>query len=163
MDKENELFDAFIKSYLFSLKYLQDFISAPAAEYGISFDQFLILREVEEAKGEITLMDVAEAHRVSRSAISRQISGLLDNDYVFQQIDPHDRRRKILGLTEQGKKVEAKLLEIGLERAREWTKIFGVERLGQVLKFIEEFTQEVVTKEPGYFATRSEVKADSDK
>lgn len=163
MDKENELFDAFIKSYLFSLKYLQDFISAPAAEYGISFDQFLILREVEEAKGEITLMDVAEAHRVSRSAISRQISGLLDNDYVFQQIDPHDRRRKILGLTEQGKKVEAKLLEIGLERAREWTKIFGVERLGQVLKFIEEFTQEVVTKEPGYFATRSEVKADLDK
>ncbi|BAP86617.1 MarR family transcriptional regulator [Paucilactobacillus hokkaidonensis JCM 18461] len=163
MDKENELFDAFIKSYLFSLKYLQDFISAPAAEYGISFDQFLILREVEEAKGEITLMDVAEAHRVSRSAISRQISGLLDNDYVFQQIDPHDRRRKILGLTEQGKKVEAKLLEISLKRAREWTKIFGVERLGQVLKFIEEFTQEVVTKEPGYFATRSEVKADLDK
>lgn len=155
MDEENQLFDAFIKSYLYSLKYLQDFISAPAAEYGISFDQFLIMREVSEAKGETTLMDVAESHRVSRSAISRQISGLLDNNYVVQQIDPHDRRRKILGLTSEGKKVEAKLMEIGLDRARKWIEIFGAAKLGKVLEFIKEFTQEVVTKEPSYFAERS--------
>ncbi|WP_137596883.1 MarR family winged helix-turn-helix transcriptional regulator [Paucilactobacillus kaifaensis] len=155
MDEENQLFDAFIKSYLYSLKYLQDFISAPAAEYGISFDQFLIMREVSEAKGEITLMNVAESHRVSRSAISRQISGLLGKKYVLQQIDPHDRRRKILELTADGKKVEAKLMEVGLARARKWIEIFGVEKLGKVLEFIKEFTQEVVTKEPSYFAERS--------
>ncbi|KIS02657.1 MarR family winged helix-turn-helix transcriptional regulator [Paucilactobacillus wasatchensis] len=156
MDKDKELFDGFIQSYLFSLKYLQDFISAPAAEYGISFDQFLIMREVSDAKNEITLMDVAELHRVSRSAISRQISGLLNNDYVYQRIDPNDRRRKILKLTPEGKKVEAALLEIGLKRARQWKKIFGAKRLDQVLGFIKEFTQEVVTKEPSYFAARGE-------
>ena len=30
MEDERQLFDAFINSYLFSLKYLQDFLSAPA-------------------------------------------------------------------------------------------------------------------------------------
>ncbi|CUS25534.1 MarR family transcriptional regulator [Paucilactobacillus oligofermentans DSM 15707 = LMG 22743] len=154
MNEEKKYFDAFIKSYLFSLKYLQDFISAPASDYKISFDQYLILHEIKEATGDLTLMEIASRHRVSRSAISRQISSLMDRGFVIQKIDSNDRRRKILQLTAEGNNVEGKLLEAGLERAHDWLKIFGANKLSDVLKFIDDFSTEVISKEETYFSDR---------
>lgn len=147
MNDERQVFDAFINSYLFSLKYLQDFLSAPAEKYGVSFDQFLIMHEISEAKDDMTLMELSKAHRVSRSAISRQISGLLDSKYVSQKTDANDRRRRILTLTSRGKQVEDELFKEGLQRAHDSLNIFGADRLSTMLTFINEFTQEVIGKD----------------
>lgn len=146
MNEEEKLFDTFISSYLYSLKYLQEFISAPAAKHGISFDQYLIMHEISQTPKSITLMDVAQLHRVSRSAISRQVSGLLKKGYVIQKTDGDDRRRKILHLTKTGKQVESTLFDAGIQRAHDWINLFGVERLQEILKFIQEFTTEVGVK-----------------
>ena len=156
MKEEKAYFDAFIKSYLFSLKYLQDFISAPASDYKISFDQYLILHEIKESKQDITLMEIASQHRVSRSAISRQIGGLMEQGLIRQIIDQDDRRRKILELTEYGEEVENNLLEAGLKRAHEWLDIFGAEKLSDVLEFIDEFSTQIIAKEELYYADRVE-------
>lgn len=147
MNDERQVFDAFINSYLFSLKYLQDFLSAPAEKYGVSFDQFLIMHEISEAKDDMTLMELLKAHRVSRSAISRQISGLLDSKYVSQKTDANDRRRRILTLTSRGKQVEDELFKEGLQRAHDSLNIFGADRLSTMLTFINDFTQEVIGKD----------------
>lgn len=147
MNDERQVFDAFINSYLFSLKYLQDFLSAPAEKYGVSFDQFIIMHEISEAKDDMTLMELSKAHRVSRSAISRQISGLLDSKYVSQKTDANDRRRRILTLTSRGKQVEDELFKEGLQRAHDSLNIFGADRLSTMLTFINEFTQEVIGKD----------------
>ncbi|MGO2299246.1 MarR family transcriptional regulator [Paucilactobacillus nenjiangensis] len=154
-NEEKKYFDAFIKSYLFSLKYLQDFISAPASEYKISFDQYLIMHEIKESTSDLTLMDIASRHRVSRSAISRQIGSLMDKGFVVQQVDSNDRRRKILQLTTEGDEIEGKLLEAGLDRAHDWIKIFGANRLSDVLQFIDDFSTQVISKEETYFAGRA--------
>lgn len=147
MNDERQVFDAFINSYLFSLKYLQDFLSAPAEKYGVSFDQFIIMHEISEAKDDMTLMELSKAHRVSRSAISRQISGLLDSKYVSQKTDANDRRRRILTLTSRGKQVEDELFKEGLQRAHDSLNIFGADRLSTMLTFINDFTQEVIGKD----------------
>ncbi|WP_010621355.1 helix-turn-helix domain-containing protein [Paucilactobacillus suebicus] len=147
MEDERQVFDAFINSYLFSLKYLQDFLSAPAEKYGVSFDQFLIMHEIKMADGDVTLMELSKAHQVSRSAISRQISGLLDAKYVSQQTDADDRRRRILRLTDEGNQVEEKLFKEGLDRAHNSLNIFGADRISTMLKFINEFTREVMSKD----------------
>jgi DNA-binding MarR family transcriptional regulator len=156
MNEEEKLFDTFISSYLYSLKYLQEFISAPAADYGISFDQFLIMHEIWQTTDPITLMDVANLHRVSRSAISRQVGGLLDKKYVIQKTDDKDRRRKILKLTKEGSRIQKLLFDIGLKRAHSWMNVFGIDRLEKVLEFIHEFTQEVAVKEETSIAYRNE-------
>lgn len=147
MEDERQLFDAFINSYLFSLKYLQDFLSAPAEKYGVSFDQFLIMHEINQAHDNITLMELSKAHQVSRSAISRQISGLLAANYVAQQTDLDDRRRRILKLTTQGRQVEDTLFKEGLKKAQSTLNVFGADKLDHTLKFINDFTDEIMVKD----------------
>lgn len=154
MNDERQLFDAFINSYLFSLKYLQNFLSAPAQKYGVSFDQFLIMHEIKQAHDNITLMELSKAHQVSRSAISRQISGLLNANYVAQTTDEQDRRRRILKLTTHGREVEETLLKEGLKRAKSTLKIFGADRLTRTLQFINDFTDEVMAKDENQVAEK---------
>ena len=78
----------------------------------------------------------------------------MDRGFVIQKIDSNDRRRKILQLTAEGNNVEGKLLEAGLERAHDWLKIFGANKLSDVLKFIDDFSTEVISKEETYFSDR---------
>ena len=82
-EQEQSLLDAFIDVYMSSLKYLDEFVSEPAKEFHLSFEQYLILREITR-NHDVTLMDIASKRQVTRSAISRQIKVLLKQGYLRQ-------------------------------------------------------------------------------
>ena len=61
MTHEDQLLDKAINIYLTGLKGIESFISEPASEYNLSFEQFLILRKIINHPN-IKLMDVGRGH-----------------------------------------------------------------------------------------------------
>ncbi|WP_369473118.1 MarR family transcriptional regulator [Secundilactobacillus kimchicus] len=99
------LLDEYIDVYMTSLKYLDSFISEPAMAFKLSFEQYLIMHTIKESQN-VTLVDIADSRKVTRSAISRQIKVLLGLEYIYQERDSNDRRRQYLRLTPRGDEIE---------------------------------------------------------
>ncbi|GEK29099.1 MarR family winged helix-turn-helix transcriptional regulator [Furfurilactobacillus siliginis] len=127
-----------IDVYIHFLKYLDAFVSKPAAEYNISFEQYLILHDVSQ-EADLTLMEIASRRNVTRSAVSRQIRSLLSKQLIKQSPDRADRRRLKLSLTARGKTAEAQISERVTHRFSAWINEFGETQAKQVLTFIREF------------------------
>ncbi|WP_225352486.1 MarR family winged helix-turn-helix transcriptional regulator [Lacticaseibacillus nasuensis] len=102
------MLNEYIEVYFTAFKNVGDLVSEPMHQYHLSFEQFLIMRDVA-AGHKVALSAIAEQRRVSRAAISRQIKTLLDRDYLVQERDTDDRRRQFLHLTPTGEQVTAKL------------------------------------------------------
>ncbi|MFC6261566.1 MarR family winged helix-turn-helix transcriptional regulator [Levilactobacillus fujinensis] len=139
-EREESLLDAFIDVYMSSLKYLDEFVSEPAKEFHLSFEQYLILRDITQNK-DVTLMDIASKRQVTRSAISRQIKVLLKQGYLRQQPDENDRRRLYLLATPTGTKAERVIRQRINSRFQGWVDVYGDDRAHEILNFIREFSQ----------------------
>lgn len=143
MDESN-LLKEYINIYISAIKYVEDLVSKPTQEYGLSFEQFLILEEINSNKS-ISLKDIAAKRRVTRGAISRQASVLIKNGYISQEIDPSDRRRMILHLTDTGAKVYSDLVPKVQARFNTWLEDFGIEKATKMLDLMTEFKEKVMT------------------
>lgn len=140
VEQEQPLLDAFIDVYMSSLKYLDEFISEPAQAFHLSFEQYLILREITQ-NAQVTLMDIASKRQVTRSAISRQIKVLLKAGYLQQQPDENDRRRLYLLVTPTGAKAERAIRQRINQRFQGWLDVYGDQRAHEILDFIRDFSQ----------------------
>ena len=140
VEQEQPLLDAFIDVYMSSLKYLDEFISEPAQAFHLSFEQYLILREITQ-NDQVTLMDIASKRQVTRSAISRQIKVLLTAGYLQQQPDENDRRRLYLLVTPTGAKAERAIRQRINQRFQGWLDVYGDQRAHEILDFIRDFSQ----------------------
>jgi DNA-binding MarR family transcriptional regulator len=147
-----ELLDDYIDAYLSTLKYLDEVVSEPAAEFDLSFEQYLILHSVAQ-NGNMTLTDFVEKRHVTRAAISRQIKMLIKKDYIWQEPDELDRRKLFLHLTSRGREVEKIVRERVERRFDGWVEAFGEDTAVKVLDFIRDFDKKVVAK------TKAKVKA----
>lgn len=140
VEQEQPLLDAFIDVYMSSLKYLDEFISEPAQAFHLSFEQYLILREITQ-NDQVTLMDIASKRQATRSAISRQIKVLLKAGYLQQQPDENDRRRLYLLVTPTGAKAERAIRQRINQRFQGWLDVYGDQRAHEILDFIRDFSQ----------------------
>ena len=143
MAHEDQLLDKAINIYLTGLKGIESFISEPASEYNLSFEQFLILRKIINHPN-IKLMDIAEQRQVTRSAVSRQLKVLFQQGYVEQKADPADRRRMFLVATKKGRDVERKIWQRINYRFANCVQIYGEERADQFLTLFEDFNQQII-------------------
>lgn len=141
-------FDDFLRDYATVLRYLNEHITAPLNAYHLTFDTFLIMHEIGTSHEPLLLMDIANRHHVSRSAISRQISILLKYDYVYQVSNPQDRRQKSLLLTDKGKAVDQDLIDSIQQIFSQWISQLGKRRINSLLSLLGDFTQQIVT--PSY-------------
>ncbi|GKQ42439.1 MarR family transcriptional regulator [Companilactobacillus sp. RD055328] len=141
--KETVLLQEYIDIYVSAIKYIEDLVSKPTQEYGLSFEQFLILQEIN-TDSSISLKDIAAKRHVTRGAISRQAGVLIKNNYIKQEIDPEDRRRMILHLTETGRKVVDDLLPKIKTRFESWIDAFGEDKAREMLNLMNEFKQKVM-------------------
>ena len=139
-ESKQPLLDAFIDVYMSSLKYLDEFVSEPAKEFHLSFEQYLILREVTR-HADVTLMDIAHQRQVTRSAVSRQIKVLLRQGYLRQQPDENDRRRLYLIATPAGQEAERVIRQRISRRFQSWVDVYGEHRAHELLNFIRDFSQ----------------------
>ncbi|WP_419155217.1 MarR family winged helix-turn-helix transcriptional regulator [Weissella minor] len=140
-----ELLNEYIDAYLSTLKYLDEVISEPADEYGLSFEQYLIMHNIAQKDG-LTLSDIVDDRKVTRAAVSRQIKTLLKRDYVYQEPDEDDRRRMLLHLTETGIEIEKIVTGRVENRFEGWVEVFGSVKAREILDFIKMFDDKVVSK-----------------
>lgn len=146
MKDDMAFFERFSEMYLHGFKNLADFFAEPAAQHGITLDEFYILHDIAEAKNNIRLMDIADSHDVTRSAISRLIGRLLRRNYIFQEAEDHDRRNKVLKLTSEGSKIERTVYKELLERNNSWSATFDRDKQNQTLNLVSDFMSQFVNK-----------------
>lgn len=143
MAEDNRLLDQAIDIYLSGLKGLEAFISEPSAKFSLSFEQYLILHSIAQQPG-IKMMDIASQRQVTRSAVSRQLRVLLNNDYVVQERDPADRRRQALMVTSRGQAVEQQITKSVRKRFKKWLAVYGSERGQLLLNLLADFNRQIL-------------------
>ncbi|MBO8440978.1 MAG: MarR family transcriptional regulator [Firmicutes bacterium] len=136
--ENRDLLNEAIEVYTRFLKYLNEFVSEPAAGYELSFDQYLILSDVANEK-ELTLVKIANRRNVTRAAISRQVKGLLNKGLLTQITNPNDRRQMFLELTPKGIEAEKRIKERVEARFDEWVQEFGRTKAKSIIDFIHKF------------------------
>ncbi|WP_226789472.1 MarR family winged helix-turn-helix transcriptional regulator [Latilactobacillus graminis] len=143
---DSQLLDEYIEIYMSAIKYVEDLVSEPTHAYQLSFEQYLIMKEVADDNS-VSLIDIAKKRGVTRGAISRQIRVLLKLDYITQAIDPNDRRRLILNLTPTGAETVAALNPKIHERFASWITTFGKDNAQQMLALMNEFRRKIMAKD----------------
>ncbi|AMV60857.1 Transcriptional regulator, MarR family [Pediococcus damnosus] len=147
MKKNNEeLFEGSVEIYMSTLKFLEQVLSEPTKQYHISFEQFLILRNVRY-HDDVTQMGIAEQRKVTRSAIARQIKSLLQLEYISQTPEPKDQRKLYLRLTDRGAEVEDQIDQEVHKVFEGWVAKMGEDKVTELLKLLQEFGSKImVTK-----------------
>ncbi|VDG17878.1 MarR family winged helix-turn-helix transcriptional regulator [Lactiplantibacillus mudanjiangensis] len=133
---ETEIHEQFVETYMHILKYIGDFVSVPTRPYKITFEAYVVMRMIATSKDPLTLVKIANAQHVSRSAIARQINVLLDLKYIDQTTNTHDRRIKYLSLTPDGLRVEQAIDEASEKRFHQWLQVYGEQRADDTLRYI---------------------------
>ena len=64
----------------------------------------------------ITVSDLLNILRITKQSLSRVLSRLISEDYIYQKIGTIDKRQRLLFLTPKGDKLEAQLTEIQCKR-----------------------------------------------
>lgn len=146
MRSDDQLLSDAIDAYMIGLKGLEHFISEPTQEYHLSFEQFLILRDIVDHPG-IKLMHLAAQKGVSRSAVSRQLKILLTAKYVEQRPDPNDRRAQALSATPAGQHAARQIKSAMLVRFTHWLDLYGRKRGSQLIDSLTAFGHEIVNRQ----------------
>ena len=64
----------------------------------------------------ITVSDLLNILRITKQSLSRVLSRLISEDYIYQKIGTIDKRQRLLFLTPKGDKLETQLTEIQCKR-----------------------------------------------
>lgn len=140
------LLDDYIDVYMRSFKYVSDLVSVPMKHYKLSFEQFLIMRDIH-AGDQLALSAIAKSRGVTRAAVSRQIKTLLDQGYVVQERDETDRRRLYLRLTERGEQVTETVNAAIHDRFYGWIEVIGEADARELLRIMRRVATELIDKD----------------
>src|SRR6266496_2566683 len=94
-----------------------------AKAIGLSIPQFGILMQLHY-RGNCGITDIGDRFDITSAAASQLVDKLVQNGLIQREEDPHDRRAKLLNLTEKGQE----MIKQGTERRYRW-----VEALAQKL------------------------------
>lgn len=86
-----------------------------AKSTGLSMPQFSILMQLHH-KGPCGMSEISERFDVSAAAASQLVDKLVQAGYIERTEDPHDRRAKLLKLSDNG----AKLVDDGFQQRYRW-------------------------------------------
>lgn len=73
-----------------------------AAELNYSLDQLILLKAVQKEDEAVVQQDMAEKLRKDKSYILRLINAIEEDDLIKRVVNPVDRRKNILVVTEKG-------------------------------------------------------------
>lgn len=86
-----------------------------AKSTGLSMPQFSILMQLHH-KGVCGVSDISERFDITNAAASQLVDKLVHSGFIKREEDPHDRRAKLLNLTDKGKE----LIQRGIEERYRW-------------------------------------------
>ena len=86
-----------------------------AKSTGLSMPQFSILMQLHH-RGNCGIGDISERFDITNAAASQLVDKLVQSGFIKREEDPHDRRAKLLNLTDKGKE----LIQQGIEERYRW-------------------------------------------
>ncbi|WP_225893657.1 MarR family winged helix-turn-helix transcriptional regulator [Levilactobacillus wangkuiensis] len=122
MKNEDRVFETFLRQYRSIFRVLINAAEQITSQYSVSFEQYLLLKQIHEQRN-ITLSELADSTRTTRSAAARKLRALLLDGFVEQEAKMDDRRVKYLRLTAKGANVEHDIRQAFLQSATTWEEI----------------------------------------
>src|SRR3972149_771116 len=86
-----------------------------AKSTGLSMPQFSVLMQLHY-RGACGMSEISERFEVPAAAASQLVDKLVQSGFIKREEDPHDRRAKLLNLTDKGKQ----LVQQGIEERYRW-------------------------------------------
>ncbi|NOH00945.1 MAG: MarR family transcriptional regulator [Chloroflexi bacterium] len=88
-----------------------------AKSTGLSLPQFSILMQLHH-KGACGMSAISERFEITPAAASQLVDKLVQSGFIKRDEDPHDRRAKLLNLTDKGRT----LIQQGIEERYRWVE-----------------------------------------
>lgn len=145
MDKQAML-EQYISLYMTTFKYIGDLVSEPMKEYGISFEQFLMMRDLANGQ-QLAVSELAKKRGVTKGAISRQLKILMNQNYVLQARSDVDRRIFYLHLTSTGEALTVKINAVILQRFSNWLDIIGEHDANELRRIMDRVGHDIIEQE----------------
>ncbi|HAT54517.1 MAG TPA: hypothetical protein DCW31_04640 [Lactobacillus sp.] len=142
--------EEFQRAYLFQRKFLRTYANAPKKKYGITFDEYLIIHDIKTTATNLSSIDLANRHQVSKPAMTRLLNGLQEKGLIEFVVSKHDQRRKNWALTPKGQEIETNITSHELENVDKWIGQVGLSRIQGFFSFLDEF-QSAITDTHGFF------------
>ncbi|HKJ39753.1 MAG TPA: MarR family transcriptional regulator [Anaerolineales bacterium] len=86
-----------------------------AKSTGLSMPQFSVLMQLHH-KGACGMSEISERFQVTPAAASQLVDKLVQAGFIVREEDPHDRRAKLLNLSDKG----SDLVQQGIEERYRW-------------------------------------------
>jgi len=86
-----------------------------AKSIGLSMPQFSILIQLHH-RGAFGMSEISERFEITPAAASQLVHKLVQNGFIVREEDPHDRRAKLLNLTDKGRDI----IQQGFDERYRW-------------------------------------------
>lgn len=142
MQNEERVFETFLRQYREIFRVLINAAEQVTGQYSVSFEQYLLLKQIHEQRN-ITLSELADSTRTTRSAAARKLRALLLDGFVEQEAKLDDRRVKYLRLTPKGAAIENDIRQAFLQSAAAWQQIPTSLTAGDINEFFTQYQQNI--------------------
>ena len=96
--------------------------------FGVSIPEWRVIAVLGRFPG-LSAVEVAERTLMDKVAVSRAVTKLIKNGRIDRKFDDTDKRRSILNLSEDGKKLHDEIAELALQFERDLLLGFSAEEL----------------------------------
>lgn len=131
-----------LESFLpYRLAVLSTTVSATVARaydkrFGVSIPEWRVIAVLGRFPG-LSAVEVAERTMMDKVAVSRAVTKLIKNGHIDREFADTDKRRSILNLSEDGKRLHDEIAELALQFERDLLLGFSAEELDSLNSLME--------------------------
>ncbi len=129
-----------IISYIY--RYQRIFLDRELEPYGIGSGQFCFMMSLLRKEG-VRQEDLARKYKMDKATAARAIKKLESTGYVYRRQDPEDKRAYRVFVTEKGRNMAEKMMEIALKWDATVLSGFSKEEKQLQAAFLERMEQNV--------------------
>jgi len=104
--------------------------------FGVSIPEWRVIAVLGRFPG-LSAVEVAERTLMDKVAVSRAVTKLIKNGRIDREFDDTDKRRSILNLSEDGKKLHDEIAELALQFERDLLLGFSEDELESLNNIME--------------------------
>jgi len=104
--------------------------------FGVSIPEWRVIAVLGRFPG-LSAVEVAERTLMDKVAVSRAVTKLIKNGRIDREFDDTDKRRSILNLSEDGKKLHDEIAELALQFERDLLLGFSEEEMETLNSIME--------------------------
>jgi DNA-binding MarR family transcriptional regulator len=108
--------------------------------FGVSIPEWRVIAILGRYPG-LSAVEVAERTLMDKVAVSRAVTKLIKNGRIDREFADADRRRSILNLSEEGKKVHNEIAPLALSFERELLKDIGEEDFASFNRILDQLRE----------------------